>query len=106
MKPLYCWRCQEVVPMLDEEEDIVIHKIYSQCFHDGHSPDLPEKWKPVSEAYSKMTGAPEMFHNAIMHHRIALYGPPCRRCNKPLRTPRASFCAACGQVREEDPAES
>ena len=73
--------------MLDEEEYIVIHKIYSQCFHDGHSPDLPEKWKPVSEAYSKMTGAPEMFHNAIMHHRIALYGPPCRRCNKPLRTP-------------------
>lgn len=104
MKLLFCWRCQEVVPMLDEDEYRIIHKIYGECFHDGRCPGLPEKWKPVRDAYSEMTGAPDTFHNAIMHHRIALYGPQCVRCGKPLRSPKASFCAACGQVREKESA--
>jgi hypothetical protein len=86
--------------MLDEDEYRLVHRIYSECFRDGQSPAVSEKWKPVREAYSKMTGAPDMHHNVIMHHRIALYGPPCSRCGKPLRTSKASFCAACGQVRE------
>jgi hypothetical protein len=46
--------------------------------------------------YHQVTGFPETNANAIMHHRISLYGPPCTVCGKPLRTPRASFCAACG----------
>lgn len=28
--------------------------------------------------------------------RNADYGPNCASCSKPLRTPSASFCAACG----------
>jgi hypothetical protein len=43
-----------------------------------------------------MTGLRETNINAIWHHRIAEYGPPCGACGKPLRTPKARLCAACG----------
>lgn len=46
--------------------------------------------------YRDLTGFPETNHNAIWHHRVSLYGPPCVACGKPLRTPRATLCAACG----------
>jgi hypothetical protein len=49
--------------------------------------------------YSQMTGAPDTHPNAIGHHRLALLGPPCPARSKPLRTPNAQFCAACGQPR-------
>jgi len=48
------------------------------------------------ELYRAITGFAETNINAIRHHRISLYGLPCQACGKPLRTPRASFCAACG----------
>jgi len=31
--------------------------------------------------------------------RAALYGPDCQFCSKPLRTPQAKLCAACGEDR-------
>ena len=46
--------------------------------------------------YNEITGFGETNVNAIWHHRAADHGPPCAACGKPLRTPRASFCAACG----------
>ena len=39
--------------------------------------------------YERITGFHEGNPNAIWHHRIALYGPPCSHCGKPLRTPKA-----------------
>ncbi|HYR32931.1 MAG TPA: hypothetical protein VEQ87_01445 [Burkholderiales bacterium] len=47
--------------------------------------------------YQALTGYRETDANALSHHRAALYGPPCTKCGKPLRTPRASVCAACGE---------
>ncbi len=114
MQIMWCWRCKMDVPMLDEEEFAVVSNLYSQGmratkgFRKEHGlplsgvpiEEIEERFRPVREAYKRMTGTDEPNHNAIMHHRISIYGSPCERCGKPLRTPRASFCAACGKVRD------
>ena len=113
MKTMYCWRCRIDVPMLDEAEYKQLAATYSECMRarpdaglggrqlcrDG---DLNARFAPVRALYAQLTGGVEMYHNAAMHHRISLYGPPCTSCGKPLRTPKAAFCAACG-VQAPDP---
>ncbi len=59
---------------------------------------IDERFRPLREKYSEITGHEEIHQNAIMHHRISIYGDPCENCGKPLRTPQAAFCAACGQT--------
>jgi len=46
---------------------------------------------PVLREYERITGVHETNPNAVYHHRLALYGPPCSNCGKPLRTPRQGF---------------
>lgn len=46
--------------------------------------------------YNEITGFNETNVNAIWHHRASLFGPICKHCGKPIRTPRAKFCAECG----------
>ena len=111
MKVLWCWRCKMEVPMLDETEYAEIYKIYGESFNSVKMPSrvncaslareesrLADRFKPVCEAYEKLTGFVETNHNAIMHHRISLYGKACENCGKPLRTPHAAFCVACGKT--------
>ena len=50
---------------------------------------------PLLREYERITGFRETNPNAIHHHVVSMYGPPCTACGKPLRTPRARFCAAC-----------
>jgi hypothetical protein len=52
---------------------------------------------PVLLEYERITGFHETNPNAVYHHRLSLYGPPCSNCRKPLRSTKARFCAACGQ---------
>ena len=103
---LYCWRCDTHLPMLTEEEWSRIEPLLHQAIEDvnryrvANDCSLAEALKvsygvAALEAYFEMTGFRETNSDAIWHHRVSIYGPPCSACGKPLRTPRASFCAAC-----------
>lgn len=55
-------------------------------------------WEALA-LYREITGFPETNPQALWHHRIELYGPPCHVCAKPLRTPVAKRCVECGAAR-------
>lgn len=67
---------------------------------------VTRRFRPMLEMYRLLTGFEETNPNAVMHHEVAQYGPPCPQCTKPLRTPQARFCAACGFGQENVNASS
>jgi hypothetical protein len=92
--------------MLDEAEFSEIASLYGQAFK--ATKEFRERWdiplkdasiddrfRPVRKTYERLTGTRESNQNAIMHHRLTLYGPPCENCQKPLRTPNAKLCGSC-----------
>lgn len=67
------------------------------------NPDLPPpraNYLPALEEYFRITGFPETNYAALVHHRVSLYGPPCKNCGRPLRTPQAKMCVMCWERRE------
>lgn len=109
-RSLYCWRCDMDIPMLDEDEwaklapllDAAIENIKRyRLRHEAALGDvpIPEMYWAASEMYSKLTGVDVISPDALWRHRLSLYGPPCVACGKPLRTPQAKLCAACGHPR-------
>src|ERR1051325_8110770 len=99
MKMLWCWRCRMEVEMLNEHEYAIAYRLYGEAMRNRHDADRLQRFKPLLEYYKEVTGYDETEPNAIMHHRIAQYGPPCENCGKPYRTPKARFCAACWHKR-------
>jgi hypothetical protein len=106
MQMLWCWRCKCEVPMLDEVEYAEVSQLYSggiratKEFRERwgvqlKDPLTEERFQPVRDACERLTGIKESNENAIMHHRLALHGPPCKHCGKPLRTPKAKLYASC-----------
>jgi len=104
---LYCWRCDMVVPMLTEPEWEAVQPALNEAILDvqkyraAHGATLKEALvhghgESALRLYRELTGYGETNPSAIWHHRLSIYGPPCKRCGKPLRTPQASLCAACG----------
>ena len=87
------------VPMLDEEEFKKASELYSLGFTNGIS-DRLERFKLLLDYYNNLTGFNVTEPNAIMHHRIVQYEPPCENCDKPYRIPLATFCAACGNKKK------
>ena len=53
----------------------------------------------LTAGYETFTGVAEPNPNAVWHHSISEYGAPCVACGKPLRTPQAKLCVACGRAK-------
>jgi hypothetical protein len=108
-KPLYCWRCKTVVPMLDDQEwsQVAVHledmvgRIKKARVDQGLS--LAEATNGAGlealNRYRELTGFRETNVVALWHHRLSMFGPACSTCGKPLRTPKAKHCSECGAVR-------
>jgi hypothetical protein len=56
---------------------------------------LRAKFTPMLAEYERITGLRETNPNVVFHHRLSQYGPPCRYCGMPLRTPKAQVCGFC-----------
>ncbi|SEF46166.1 hypothetical protein SAMN05421819_0091 [Bryocella elongata] len=106
MQSLWCWRCRRDMPMLDEEEYAEIASLHRVGMNSvkqlRRDRDIPLDAVPITERFSAMlqryediTGFRETNPNAVLHHRLSLYGPPCHHCGKPLRTPKAKLCGSC-----------
>ena len=78
--------------MLDEEEFSRVSSLVGRL-----GKFLPEhKFGASIEEFERVTGLPVAGNGtAIFHHRLSMYGPPCSKCGKPLRTPRAKLCGSC-----------
>jgi len=94
------------MPMLDEDEYAVVRRLNMQSIQEVKDlrkrtgialqhPSIHDLYKPVRDCYEQITGMKNCRQEAIMHHRISLYGSPCERCAKPLRTPKAKLCGSC-----------
>jgi len=77
------------MPMLDEQEFV---RVTSQ---EIKGVPLKDRFVPMLAEYERITGFRETNPNAVYHHRLSLYGSPCRQCGKPLRSPSAKLCGAC-----------
>jgi hypothetical protein len=78
--------------MLDDHE----FQRVSSLFNTGTEGDSRERmFGPALREYERITGIRLANPNAIYHHVLSMYGPPCASCGKPLRTPRAKLCGFC-----------
>jgi hypothetical protein len=108
-KKMYCWRCRVELPMLDASEwervgPVLTNRVQAiKDYREKTGASLEEAvkgapWEALA-VYREITGYAETNINALWHHRIELYGPPCHACSKPLRTPVAKRCVECGAIR-------
>lgn len=56
---------------------------------------------PVQLIYQRLSRdagleAPIVEFEHLLDHAAERFGPPCRGCGRPLRTPKAKLCAECG----------
>jgi hypothetical protein len=77
--------------MLNEDE----YKEVTSLRNAVQEASLQQKFAPMLAAYERITDFRETNPNAVFHHRLSIYGPPCRYCGKPLRTPQAKLCGNC-----------
>ena len=99
MKVQWCWRCKMDLPMLDDQEFTRIRRVAHEAYEQLSGPAAKVSvFRTMLDEYNRLTGFGETNINAVWHHRISIYGPPCPRCGKVLRTPIAYKCFECGFV--------
>ncbi len=76
--------------MLDDEE---FHRVMSK--RQPRTTGIWSEFTDVLREYELVTGEKLENPNPIWHHRLSMYGLPCKHCGKPLRTPRAKLCGTC-----------
>jgi len=82
--------------MLDDDE----WKRVSSLFNTGTEGDSRQRMFAVAlREHERITGFHETNPNVLYDHRISKWGPPCEKCGKPLRTPRAKLCGSCMHPR-------
>ena len=72
MEKLWCWRCRQVVGMLNEEEYRIAHELYGRGFK-NNSGVYADRFRELLNYYFEITGEVITEPNAVMHHRIAQY---------------------------------
>jgi hypothetical protein len=84
MEIAWCWRCKKDVPMIEESE--------WRALWTGAADQA------VMHECQQLTGLPPTLttRKLMLSHRRCNYGPPCPSCGKLFRSPKAAFCAACG----------
>ena len=75
--------------MLDEEEWSKVEAALHPRSAAAGAAALRQRLDEVSKLYERLTGQRGVHANVVVHHRAAHYGPPCRSCGRPLRTPSA-----------------
>jgi hypothetical protein len=78
--------------MLDDAE---FRQVVSLRSRDRREVDRERMFGAMLREYARLTGFYETNPNAIYRHHLSIYGPPCSKCGKPLRTPRAKLCGSC-----------
>ena len=80
-----------------------VHQLKEFRLHHGASQEEAIRQgfdRPALDLYQEITGVREPNIMLLWQRRASLHGPPCLECGKPLRTPQARLCAACGTFRE------
>ena len=100
------------MPFLDEDEWLQVAPLLKDAanekkkYREKHNCDLATARKNVKpkaiKKFEELTGMPGVHFEIIYHHRLADWGPECKKCGHLFRTPKASYCANCGQRIEEN----
>ena len=110
MKEYYCFRCEKVMPFLEEEEWRQIEPLIKKEiraikeYREEHNCDLGAALKnyqrEATAKFEELTGIPGVSFSTIQHLRLQDSGPECPECGFLLRTPKAKYCVHCGWVRD------
>ncbi|MGX5172436.1 hypothetical protein ACUR5C_07920 [Aliikangiella sp. IMCC44653] len=111
MKEYFCWRCDRIMPFLEETEWNEVSPLLGDAmqaikdYREKHQCDLETarvNCKPEAmEKFEELTGMPGVHFETIYHHRLSEWGIECNQCNELLRTPRAKMCVNCGAKHEQ-----
>lgn len=101
-----------IVPMMEEKEWEQVfpllsisseqHKEYMKKNNCDLKTSIENFRKAACDKYEELTEYKETNANALWHHHLKNFGPECDKCGHLYRTNKASYCANCGNPREQN----